>query len=512
MTLDIKDRLYTSSEVAEILGVSLRSVYRYLEEGKLDADIKTATGRHRFSKKNILDFLQPSEAVAKNVNTESKARDTFERSNDEFSQNFNSKVEENKFSPTDTIEDEFDFDSFFETDLVKKKEDFPTVTNTTGNSNSESSKDSLLNDDEDLEKLFEELEKEFAIPNNSSNSDSDKKVSKLADDDFDFDFDFLDSNESLNDYLKTDNVKNSSTFEEPLSKKEIVKKDDDDFDFDFLDSFFEEEESKDKKIENKDFNEKNSMLGKKLDSEVKKESLEDQEGGFLNLDSIFSDLFEDSADKQPSKFNDKDHARKEVTINNDESSESWLEKFRKASEKVNENVAKPKKESNDDFDISNFFNSRNSTNSIIQEKSQNDSFNEDLNNDFKSSRETKKKDYYYISSLSGPKEIAQTIDKVARKFDLDYAFTLNAGLSLHKDISPFTLINVYINERDLEIFEDYLKLTPSSERDAHVCLMMARDREVFEDSYELNGLFVVSNVQLRSDFIDKGMDNYAREV
>ena len=59
MTLDIKDRLYTSSEVAEILGVSLRSVYRYLEEGKLDADIKTATGRHRFSKKNILDFLKP---------------------------------------------------------------------------------------------------------------------------------------------------------------------------------------------------------------------------------------------------------------------------------------------------------------------------------------------------------------------------------------------------------------------------------------------------------------------
>jgi excisionase family DNA binding protein len=57
--IQLEDRLYTSTEVAEVLGVSLRSVYRYLEEGKLDAEIKTATGRHRFSKKNILEFLYP---------------------------------------------------------------------------------------------------------------------------------------------------------------------------------------------------------------------------------------------------------------------------------------------------------------------------------------------------------------------------------------------------------------------------------------------------------------------
>lgn len=61
--IQLEERLYTSTEVAEILGVSLRSVYRYLEEGKLDAEIKTATGRHRFSKKNILDFLYPAGSV-----------------------------------------------------------------------------------------------------------------------------------------------------------------------------------------------------------------------------------------------------------------------------------------------------------------------------------------------------------------------------------------------------------------------------------------------------------------
>ena len=33
--IKLDDKLYTSSEVADILGVSLRSVYRYIEESKL---------------------------------------------------------------------------------------------------------------------------------------------------------------------------------------------------------------------------------------------------------------------------------------------------------------------------------------------------------------------------------------------------------------------------------------------------------------------------------------------
>ncbi len=57
--IQLENKLYTSTEVAEILGVSLRSVYRYIEEDKLTPEVKTATGRHRFTKQNILDFLYP---------------------------------------------------------------------------------------------------------------------------------------------------------------------------------------------------------------------------------------------------------------------------------------------------------------------------------------------------------------------------------------------------------------------------------------------------------------------
>lgn len=494
MTLDIKDRLYTSSEVAEILGVSLRSVYRYLEEGKLDADIKTATGRHRFSKKNILDFLQPSQS-SQNTTSEKKI--------DAYQDNKGlANSDTQKFSPVDTIEDDFDFDNFFESDIVKKSpEPEKNFVSPASNSFSSISSDK---EDEDLEKLFEELEKEFASNSvNSSNSPvvesqvsqlSSKPVSKLAEDDFDFDFDFLDKNEDLSDYL---NINKAS---EPQEKSSL-KKAEDDFDFDF--DFFDQSAN--------DIKESSSTTVNNQPLE-KNKSKEEDEDDFFNLDDIFSEL---DSEKE---LNTKTQVREqEDAVENDTDSDSWLNRFRKASEKSNirqeEIVEKKYDKDSDDFDLSDFFTSQETTSSIssLSDEYSKTTKPEEIRNDF--SRSNRKKDYYYLSSLSGLKEIAQTVDKVSRKFDLDYAFTLNAGLSLYKgDISPFSVIHVYINERDLEIFEDYLKLTPSSEKDAQLCLKIAHDREIFQDSLEMQGLFVVSKVQLRSDFIDSGLDNLAREI
>jgi AAA+ ATPase superfamily predicted ATPase len=119
----------------------------------------------------------------------------------------------------------------------------------------------------------------------------------------------------------------------------------------------------------------------------------------------------------------------------------------------------------------------------------------------------------YLEQVERGKSAAQNIDKIAKKFDTDYAFTMNSGLSLHKPISPFTLIHAYVRGRDLELFEDYLNLSKvDSASEASVCLIVPSDSSVFEDSYELHGLYVVSNVQLRSDLIDKGLDKLAREI
>ena len=473
MTLDIKDRLYTSSEVAEILGVSLRSVYRYLEEGKLDADIKTATGRHRFSKKNILDFLKPGSS-SENSSVEATVK----------SNEFNKPADTKTFSPTETVDEDFDFDNFFETDVVKKNPIIEEINQNPAASVAENKTD-FLDDEDDLEKLFDELEKEFSESKNletssSSSLDSDKKISKIVEDDFDFDFDFLDGKETVDEYLNV----SKTTAEEKAKKKE------DDFDFDF--DFLEKETPIETKKEDK------AIDVKKID--------EEDEFDFLNLDDLFEDMeVKPSPAKVETPVEEVKYAKQEVTteVDNEEPEpDNWLEKFRKASEKMS--TPEPKKDDESEkFSLDSFFN---------KEPAKVASDNKASEDEFIASRQAKKKEYYYISSLSGLKEIAQTVDKVSKKFDLDYAFTLNAGLSLHKPISPFSVINVYINEGDLEIFEDYLKLTPSSEKDSQICLMMVRDREVFDDSYELHGLYVVSNVQLRSDFIDKGLDNLAREV
>ena len=56
---ELEDKLYSSSEVAKLLGVSLRSIYRYIKAGKLVPETTTLSGRHRFSKDQIEKFLYP---------------------------------------------------------------------------------------------------------------------------------------------------------------------------------------------------------------------------------------------------------------------------------------------------------------------------------------------------------------------------------------------------------------------------------------------------------------------
>lgn len=102
--IQLEERLYTSTEVAEVLGVSLRSVYRYLEEGKLDAEIKTATGRHRFSKSNIIDFLYPSGETPQRDTSSSKVQQSNIKSN--ISDTTSVSTEEGSFVASTTVVEE----------------------------------------------------------------------------------------------------------------------------------------------------------------------------------------------------------------------------------------------------------------------------------------------------------------------------------------------------------------------------------------------------------------------
>jgi len=282
--IQLENKLYTSTEVADILGVSLRSVYRYIEENKLNPEVKTATGRHRFTKQNIIDFLYPN-GNEEDINVKDKKEE---------------KVKNEK-------------------------------------------------------KTKIEMEEEKEI------------------------------------------------------KEEVeIKK--------------EKEEKKETKIKEK----------------------------------------EEKEDKKEEKIEIIEEEKKEEPID-------WLAKFRQAAkrfeeESISEEVGKKEEEE---------------TISIKEKQVQNK--------------------YYYRSKLGGLKDIAQNIDKSSKNSGSDYAFTMNAGLSLHSPIKPFSILHAYIRTKDREFFERVLMLTPSDEENAQLCLILSDNTSIYSSSMQMHGLTVVSKEKLLSD-------------
>lgn len=503
MTIDLKDRLYTSSEVAEILGVSLRSVYRYLEEGKLDADIKTATGRHRFSKKNILDFLQPGGI------TKEQAEDRFfselrSESNEVDVLDLpalNKSSVKNQNSELDKTEDfSFDIDEdFFKSLNFDSNQDKEKEVDVNKDSFAPRIKDGDYIDD-DLEKLLKEFEEKDLENLSFDTSDSNEKASSLENREIQSDS-YVENNNSLDGSSKSKS----------------------DFDLD-LDEFFKDLENSyldDVKSENQTVAPTKRATEETQDNKAKENFFED-----IDID-FFEDLFAEEPKAEVKKEPEVSYSKPQSTQESleekeDNEEDNWLERFRKAAQK---NTVSNNSQVNSSPDLNSSFFERSKSNldNFFENeapKSGGPSLTESITSFVYDSTPApqekytpKIKEFYYTSSLNGLKEVAQNIDKISRKFDTDYAFTLNAGLSLHKPISPFSTIHVYIRSRDLELFEDYLNLNPANnESEASLCIIVAEDLSVFEDSYELHGLYVVSNVQLRSDLIDRGLDKLAREI
>jgi|GEM_PF-4569979 len=57
--LVLEEKLYTSEETAEILGINPRTLYRYLKKGDIECETKTKSGTFRFSREQIYKYLYP---------------------------------------------------------------------------------------------------------------------------------------------------------------------------------------------------------------------------------------------------------------------------------------------------------------------------------------------------------------------------------------------------------------------------------------------------------------------
>jgi len=55
----VKNKLYSPNEVAKILNVTRRTIYRWLGEGVIKPETKTKTGRYLFSREEIYKFVYP---------------------------------------------------------------------------------------------------------------------------------------------------------------------------------------------------------------------------------------------------------------------------------------------------------------------------------------------------------------------------------------------------------------------------------------------------------------------
>ena len=318
------EKLYTSTEVAEILGVSLRSIYRYLDENKIQAEVRTATGRHRFTRQNINDFLHPG-----------------------------------KQAP---------------------------------------------------------------------------QVSKVVSEDVD------DIKDGVKDYMQSE------------KSEEYVRL------------------SKDSKS---DFDKSRSFLTKE---------------GVQPRDVAQDEVEAKSQTK---------HTESEAEEVKDEPID-WLARFRQAAEKY-KTQAPDAVDSNSKEPLKTM--SHKST-KLVQEE---DSIMEEVASEEPTFN-------YYRSGVGGLKEIAQSLDKSAKNASLDYAFTMNAGLSLHKPIKPFSLIHAYVRSGDLSYFEKVLQLTACQKDTAQLCLISSNDEDLYNKRRELHGLYVVSDSQIKADLLADGEVELASEL
>ena len=101
MALELKDKLYTSTQVADILGVSLRTLYRYMEDVKIKS-MRTASGRHRFTKDQILEFLNAGQITPVSVSGDGGA--FYSPPKPELEQFVRSEATEYQRRPSDTRE------------------------------------------------------------------------------------------------------------------------------------------------------------------------------------------------------------------------------------------------------------------------------------------------------------------------------------------------------------------------------------------------------------------------
>ena len=119
---------------------------------------------------------------------------------------------------------------------------------------------------------------------------------------------------------------------------------------------------------------------------------------------------------------------------------------------------------------------------------------------------------YFVNTDKDILDLAREINSLSSETGRKYAATMKGGLSLHHDINEFNLVHFYVLNEVLNWYVEQLELKPSTETEANICLIPTSDTTIFDSSYKLRGLNVVSDSRLIQDLMSHNEKELAKTL
>lgn len=430
--INLEDRFFTSTEVAEILGVSLRSVYRYLEEDKINAEVKTATGRHRFTKQNIIDFLYPNQRQPQ-----------MQQSQQQFipqqapAQAYTAPQQSTQqYAPT--YQQPVNTDGIVQTQISQQTDPGVAQVNQQVDATDVTAQSSVPEMDDSVAQNPEQVPA-TAVENVTTQADSSEMSYVTPPTQTG---EMVSSTDPATTTPTMDQTSQAQPYETPTPVQP-------------------------------------------QSSQTTEVAQEIPATGEKQVDWLAK--FKEAADK---------YKQEQATK---VSQTSFQSESIEVTQPVQQSMPAPSTTQPVQQSQSN------TASTLPQHAGTSDRLQQPV-------PQASPSEMYYRSSVGGLKDIAQAVDKSAKKSAVPYAFTMNAGLSLHKPIKPFSVLHVYVRPSDKDFFERALQLAPSSKESAQISLKFTDDGNIYGNSEELHGLSVVSSDRLKKDLNDAGEIDLAKEI
>ncbi|TXI33602.1 MAG: helix-turn-helix domain-containing protein [Niabella sp.] len=466
MAIQLQDKLYTSAQVADILGVSLRTLYRYMEDGRI-LSMRTASGRHRFTKDQIVDFLNAGNLVEEDV----------EKNETPFSSN-NFDYQKNQPQRTNYQDDQYRDNPVMAKDVAKKSmplddedldNDFDFRSLSESRARAQNQNQNLKHDAFEKPMMDERVGQQASYPNPSRRFGDEEQQSDPRKP-------FV---TQQRDIPRGSHLEPEDEF---IRKESEMLEDEDEFgsvpDVAAKSSFG---------LDDDDFAVDDFYSNKKPGAPLRSPASGPRDARDMD--------FDEAPIKQPAyaapvrgqnMYQPENREYGSQMQSGKQSGQNMAAEQTRAAKQSWEFAAPEPKAQNQAFGAQN------------SEESYKPAQAEPLNIRF------------YKSEFTDLIDLAKKIKETGSARGVDYAFTLNAGLSLHFSINPFEILHFYINPEDLQVWKSDLKLTPVREESEANIGILINTEIIFPQTKEIGGFKLLDDKLLFKDLVKFGDQDLVR--